>query len=176
MARSIQLPARANALVYGDAEVIDVLLTLHNTAAGNAVVIDDTTDTEPKARVRCRAMAKLLETDRVINVDDLPESGEFTPEWMSDNFDQVGAEQGAAWEHAWATDDLSALVADRGISVEGTGKDGHIIKADLIRALTEWDAAHDDDAPQAWVVPGIAVRTHVVAEGEGYLPVLSPKA
>ena len=126
MARSIQLPARANALVYGDAEVIDVLLTLHNTEQGNAVVIDDATDTEPKARVRCRAMAKLLEAERTVTVDDLPESGEFTPEWMTEQFDDVTPDK-------------------------------------------------PKDAPQAWAVPGIAVRTHVVPEGEGYLPVLSPK-
>lgn len=174
MARSIKLPARANALVYGDAEVIDVLLTLHNTANGDAVVIDDATDTEPKARVRCRAMAKLLESERTVTVDDLPESGEFGPEWMTEMFEAVGA--APAWDAAWTTDDLAAVADERGITVEGTGKDGHVLKADIIRALTEWDAAQGEDEPQGWTVPGIAVRTHVVQEGEGYLPVLSPKA
>lgn len=170
MARSIQLPARANALVYGDAEVIDVLLTLHNTAAGNAVVIDDAQDTEPKARVRCRAMAKLLESDRIINADDLPESGEFTVEWMSDNFDEVGGPEDYS---AFTPDQLTGLAGERGVAVAGTGKDGKILKADLITALTEDDLAN---VTPGWSVPGIAVRTHVVPEGEAaYLPVLSPK-
>ena len=70
MARKITLPARANALVYTDTEVADVLLSLYDAPQGEGVVVDDAQDTEPKARVRCRVMAKALESDRVVSVEE----------------------------------------------------------------------------------------------------------
>lgn len=61
MARTIKLPARSNALSYDATEVADILLGLHSAAEGEGVMVDDAVDTEPKARVRCRVVAKLVE-------------------------------------------------------------------------------------------------------------------
>jgi hypothetical protein len=165
MARRIALPKRSNALTYGDAEVIDVLLSLYAAPDGEAVVIDDAQDTEPKARVRCRNMVKLLDRDMfTVTEGDLPE--EIDPDWMSEQFEYDGGEE----DHTRANvEDLIALTESRGIEVTGTGNEGKVIKADLIRALAE------NPMPLTWEVPGVKCRTHTIAEGDGFLPVLSIK-
>lgn len=117
MARRITLPVRANALSYDDAEVADVLLELLATEQGDGVVIDDAQDTEPKARVRCRVMGKLVSKGVTIAVEGID------------------------------PDSLDAA----GLDADDADEDGNI------------------------TIDGLDTRTHVVPDGDAYLPVLSVK-
>lgn len=119
MARTIKLPARSNAVQYDPSEVADILGTLHTTPKGEAVVVDDAQDTEPKARVRCRTMAK--------------------------------------------------LIAD-GVTIDDAAD---VLDSDLLTALAEEDIEPDTDG--TLVLDGLPTRTHVIAEGDAFLPVLSVK-
>jgi hypothetical protein len=42
---------------------------------------------------------------------------------------------------AKTVDDLHALAESRGVAVTGTGANGHVVKADLVKALTKADKA-----------------------------------
>ncbi len=42
---------------------------------------------------------------------------------------------------AMSADEVTAEAAERGITAEGTGKDGNVLKADLVAALVAADAA-----------------------------------
>lgn len=119
MARTIKLPARSNAVQYDPSEVADILGTLLTTPKGEAVIVDEAQDTEPKARVRCRTMAKLV---------------------------------------------------TEGVTIEDATD---VLDTDLLAALAEEDVEPDEDGTLS--LDGLATRTHVIAEGDEYLPVLSVK-
>jgi hypothetical protein len=128
MARTIKLPPRSNAISYDDAEVADILITLaYGTPAGEGVVVDDATDTEPKARVRCRNVSRLLKAGVTVEWDALSEEAQ---ELLTEN-------------------DIEP----------------------------EFPEAGDDDPDDGGTVTlaGIETRTHVVADGDTFLPVLSTK-
>lgn len=90
MARTMKLPARANALTYTDTEVADVMIALLNAEDGVGVVVDDNTDTEPKARVRCRNMAALVAKGVTVTVDELDDITDLSDEERSEVIENYG--------------------------------------------------------------------------------------
>ena len=155
MAIKLTLPARSNAIDYSDEQVIDTLLSLHDAAKGQGVVIDSAQDTEAKARVRCRTMAEKVKADQrptvaqvlAMEFDNLDPFAEFFAQdsngtEVTPTFDDGGTFTGATDEKGKAVKDASAY---------------NIVL----------------------VVPGVNTKTHTVAQGEGdsqtWLPVLSVK-
>jgi pyruvate/2-oxoglutarate dehydrogenase complex dihydrolipoamide acyltransferase (E2) component len=74
-------------------------------------------------------------------------AGSPIPPDLIDAYNSAGGET-AASETASETDysklqveDLEQLAEERGLEVEGTGKDGNVVKADLVKALQHSDTS-----------------------------------
>lgn len=82
-----------------------------------------------------------LELDHGVIVQRKIVEGTRVPPDLIDAYHQATGEKPAKDDEASSrydsmkVEDLEQLVSDRELQVEGTGKDGNIVKADLIRAL-----------------------------------------
>ena len=94
-------------------------------------------------------MARTLNTtvmvDGVIYDAGTPESdikGEITAQGVWDGEADAKEETGGAGYSDQGVDDLTKLAAERKLEVEGTGKDGNVLKDDLVKALEADDVAN----------------------------------
>lgn len=128
MARTISIPSRATASAFSDAEVFDVLATLLTLPTGQAVIVADDQDTEPKARVRCRNMTAALKSGADGCLADI-EDDEVRKAYAESNGKAIDA---AAKEYTKAhKDDADAPAfdpeSDFTFSLDGVNTKGHVI-------------------------------------------------
>ena len=75
-------------------------------------------------------------------------AGEPVPDWVTDelvhpdNYGDAKAEESGSSYTGQKAADLQEEADKRGLVVEGTGKDGAVVKADLVKALEADDAAN----------------------------------
>lgn len=67
-----------------------------------------------------------------------PEEGESSDPESDEDEDEVDYS-------TWSPDDLKAEVETRELEVTGTGKDGNVLKADMVAALEADDAEEEDE-------------------------------
>lgn len=77
-------------------------------------------------------------------------AGDPRPDWAKDLIhddnleDAKGSDSGS--NYTGTKDELQAEADKRGLEVEGTGKDGAVVKADLVKALEADDAENAENA------------------------------
>lgn len=75
-------------------------------------------------------------------------AGEPVPDWVTDdlvhpdNFESASAAKESTGYGSQKAGDLQDEADKRGLTVDGTGKDGAVVKADLVAALEADDAAN----------------------------------
>lgn len=84
-----------------------------------------------------------LELEHGVKVTRKVMEGQRVPPQLIDGYLEAIGEKPAdeqADYQAMTVEDLEKLAADRELDIEGSGKDGNVLKADLINALTAADA------------------------------------